>query len=163
TLTAKLGTRTATATVRVLDVAEAPALVSITPASSAILVGASQTLAVTLDIPAPAGGAAGSLALTPAHAGAIPTSVTVPAEAANATSASFSYADGSTVSSATVTATLDAVTKNATIETHAQLGGLVINEIDYDNILNDTAEFIELYNGSAAPIVLTGYSIVLIN
>jgi hypothetical protein len=41
--------------------------------------------------------------------------------------------------------------------------GLKINEIDYDQVLQDSAEFIELYNSSANAIDLGNYSIVLIN
>ena len=39
----------------------------------------------------------------------------------------------------------------------------VINEVDYDNVDADSAEFIELYNGSASAIDLTGYKLLLVN
>lgn len=42
-------------------------------------------------------------------------------------------------------------------------GGLVINEIDYDQAGTDTEEFIELYNASGAPINLDAYSLELVN
>ena len=41
--------------------------------------------------------------------------------------------------------------------------GLVINEVDYDQIGADTAEFVEIYNPTAADINLTGLAIVFIN
>jgi hypothetical protein len=41
--------------------------------------------------------------------------------------------------------------------------GLVINEIDYDNVGDDTAEFIELLNTSATPVSLKGLSVMLVN
>lgn len=41
--------------------------------------------------------------------------------------------------------------------------GLVINEIDYDQASTDVASFIELYNGSASPILLANLAVVLIN
>jgi hypothetical protein len=41
--------------------------------------------------------------------------------------------------------------------------GLVINEVDYDNIGTDTAEFIEIYNASSADISLAGVTLYLIN
>ncbi len=41
--------------------------------------------------------------------------------------------------------------------------GLVINEVDYDNIGTDTAEFIEIYNASNADISLAGVTLHLIN
>lgn len=40
---------------------------------------------------------------------------------------------------------------------------LVINEVDYDNIGNDTAEFIEIYNAGQASVDLTGFALVLVN
>jgi hypothetical protein len=36
----------------------------------------------------------------------------------------------------------------------------VVNEVDYNNVGMDTQEFIELYNASPYPIVLTGVSVV---
>lgn len=40
---------------------------------------------------------------------------------------------------------------------------LVINEIDYDQVGTDTAEFVELKNISAAPINLDNYTVELVN
>lgn len=42
-------------------------------------------------------------------------------------------------------------------------GGLVINEIDYDQPGTDTAEFIELKNTRAAPVSLDGFALDLVN
>src|SRR5262249_18720952 len=39
--------------------------------------------------------------------------------------------------------------------------GLVINEVDYDQVGGDTAEFIEILNTTGAPIDLTGYHVIL--
>ena len=41
--------------------------------------------------------------------------------------------------------------------------GLVINEVDYDMVGTDTAEYIEILNTTNAPINLTGYAVVLVN
>jgi len=41
--------------------------------------------------------------------------------------------------------------------------GLVINEVDYDNIGTDTTEFIEIYNGSNHAIDMTTLAVVLVN
>jgi len=41
--------------------------------------------------------------------------------------------------------------------------GFVINEVDYDNIVTDTAEYIELYNGGPTALNLAGFQIVLVN
>ena len=40
---------------------------------------------------------------------------------------------------------------------------LVINEVDYDQAASDTTEFVEIYNGTGAPVNLTGYSLALVN
>ncbi|MDB6121196.1 MAG: hypothetical protein JWQ71_189 [Pedosphaera sp.] len=46
----------------------------------------------------------------------------------------------------------------------AQYQGLVINEVDYDNVGSpDAGEFVELYNGSTNTVSLIGFSVVLIN
>jgi hypothetical protein len=150
-----------TANVRVIGAAEQPAIVSLTPAMTTLAPGGTATFTVTLDIPAPAGGAAVSLTLSPANAGMIPTTATVPA---NQLSTTFDYVDGSTVMSAGVTATLGASMASASISIQASTSsGVIINEIDYDNIGTDTAEFIELYNGGSAPVSLMGYQLVFVN
>ncbi|MEI6749741.1 MAG: MopE-related protein [Bacteroidales bacterium] len=41
--------------------------------------------------------------------------------------------------------------------------GLVINEIDYDQVGTDNAEFIELYNPCSSSIDLSSYSVLLVN
>jgi len=45
---------------------------------------------------------------------------------------------------------------------HAQ-AVLVINEVDYDQVGTDTAEFIEIKNTTAAPIDLSAYAVQLVN
>ena len=42
-------------------------------------------------------------------------------------------------------------------------GGLVINEVDYDQFNSDTASFVEIFNGTNAAVNLTGLSLVFIN
>lgn len=41
--------------------------------------------------------------------------------------------------------------------------GLVINEIDYDNVGTDAAEFLEIYNAGTQSVDLTGAALVLVN
>ncbi len=161
TLTATLAASSLPANVRVVGAAEQPSVLSLTPPAPVAVPGGTVTFTVTLDIPAPAGGASVGLALAPANAGTVPATVTVPA---NQISATFDYVDGSTVASATVTATLGASMASATITLQALPGtGLVINEIDYDNVGTDTAEFVELYNAGAAPIALAGFELAFVN
>ncbi len=45
----------------------------------------------------------------------------------------------------------------------APTSGIVINEVDYDNVGSDSAEFIELYNPTATAQTLVGRSLVFIN
>jgi len=41
--------------------------------------------------------------------------------------------------------------------------GLMINEVDYDNVDTDTIEYVELFNASSAPTSLAGIQLVLVN
>ncbi len=41
--------------------------------------------------------------------------------------------------------------------------GLVINEVDYDQIMGDSTEFIEIYNGGTAAVPLNNLALVLVN
>jgi len=41
--------------------------------------------------------------------------------------------------------------------------GLVINELDYDQVGTDGAEFVELFNASALNVALDGYRLALVN
>lgn len=160
TLTATLDMVSLTADVGVLDPATPPMLVALTPPSATVIAGGMTTLTVTLDIPAPPGGTVVSLSLMPATAGTIPATVTVPA---GQTYAPFDYVDAGTDTTATVTATLDAASFSSTLTMVAPTGGLVINEVDYDQDGPDMAEFVEIYNGSGAPVDLTGHALVLVN
>ena len=45
----------------------------------------------------------------------------------------------------------------------APVGGLVINEVDYDNVGTDTMEFIELRNTSGSALDTTGMTLVIVN
>jgi hypothetical protein len=54
------------------------------------------------------------------------------------------------------------VTSNLTISAAAGKG-LVINEIDYDNVGTDSNEYVEILNTGAMPIALANYSLVLVN
>jgi hypothetical protein len=160
TLTASFDGVSLMADVRVLGAAELPVLVSLTPPAANVAPTGTVELTVTLDIPAPAGGTVVALSLDPANAGTIPPTVTVPA---GMLSASFDYVDGGVVMGATVTATLDAQSFMSTLTVLQVQGGLVINEVDYDTIGTDNDEFVEIYNGSGAPVNLADYALVLVN
>jgi hypothetical protein len=161
TLTATLGASMLGAQVRVLGATEVPSLTALSPATATLAPGGTQTYTVTLDLPAPAGGTTVNLMVAPATAGTLPAMVLVPAGQVSAT---FDYTDGSTTSSETVTASLGAAMFSSVITIVTPTGtGLIINEVDYDQVGTDTAEFVEIYNSSAAPIPLTGVSLVMVN
>src|SRR4029079_8677904 len=40
---------------------------------------------------------------------------------------------------------------------------VVINEVDYDNVGNDTREFVELFNGTGSPVDLSDYAVAFVN
>jgi hypothetical protein len=117
-------------------------------------------LTVNLNIPAPPSGTVVTLSLNPSNAGTVPPTVTVPA---GMTSASFNYVDGSTAQSVTVTATLGTLSFMSIINVPVTAGTLVINEVDYDNVGTDTAEFVEIYNGMSSSASLTNLALVFID
>jgi hypothetical protein len=54
--------------------------------------------------------------------------------------------------------------KNYVIVLHQAAGpSLVINEVDYDQVGTDTAEYIEIYNASSETVSLAGLSVLLVN
>ncbi|MBA3457857.1 MAG: lamin tail domain-containing protein [Deltaproteobacteria bacterium] len=53
--------------------------------------------------------------------------------------------------------------KNYVIVLNSTTPRLVINEVDYDQVGTDTAEYIELFNPSSAPASLAGLRVVLVN
>jgi hypothetical protein len=160
TVTAMLGVQMQTAHVRVVGATELPTTVTLSPSDTAIAPNAAQIFTVTLDIPAPIGGTVVALSVNPANAGTLPANVTV---AANQVSATFTYTDGGTATTATVTATLGGSTSNATVTISTGANHLVLNEVDYDQINTDNAEFIEIFNPSGAAISLVGKQVILIN
>ena len=97
--------------------------------------------------------------VAPTTAGTIPATVTLPGGQLSGT---FIYANNGSATSAVVSAQLGA-TVTATVTTGAA-GGLVINEVDYDNVgTGDPDEFIELYNGTGAAMSLMNLALVLVN
>lgn len=53
--------------------------------------------------------------------------------------------------------------KNYVIVLNSAAPRLMINEVDYDQVGTDTAEYIELFNPSSAPASLAGLQVVLVN
>ena len=158
TVMAMLGIQTMSAQVRVLAAGEGPMTVTLSPAMATVAAAGMVQLTATLDVPALVDTVV-SLAVSPANAGTIPASVTV---LAGQTSATFAYTDVAGTGMSTVTATFLASMSTATITVSTGSQHLVINEVDYDQIGSDNAEFIEIYNPSLAPISLANKQLLLI-
>lgn len=162
TLTATLGPVSLDADVTVLDPSDVPILVDIEPATTVLASGGTQTLTVTLDIPAQTGGELVALSLVPSTAGTVPGSVTVLQGQLTAT---FDYVDNGTfLGDVTITATHNGETLNSVITVaDASSDHLVINEVDYDQPGTDSMEFVEIYNGTGGPVSLANLALVFIN
>lgn len=156
-LTATYGNSSKTANVRVVDPSEVPALAAFSPGSMAVPTGTKATLAIQLDIPAPAGGLAVTLSLEPGSQGSIPAEVFIPE---GEFSAAFEYTAGYAKQTETITAILNQESVKAII---GVIGRLTLNEVDYDNPGTDDKEFIEIYNDTGSPVDLSGYELVLVN
>ena len=159
TLTASLAAVSLEADVRVIGGSEQPQVAAITPAVVSVPMLGSVFLDVWLDIPAGPAGTVVDLSLSPGTFGSVPSIVEVPADNL---SAAVKFSAGASIGTELLTASLGASTANATIDVISE-GGLVINEVDYDQEGIDTLEFIEIYNSGAASINLTNLSLVLVN
>ncbi len=158
-VTASLSGQMVTSQVRVLGATEAPTSVTLSPSDASVAVGGSVDFTVTLDIPALSPTQVG-ISVNPSNAGNVPGTVTV---AANQISKTFTYMNQATSGMATVTASFNATTSNATVTVSTGANHLVINEVDYDQASTDAQEFIEIYNPTGSAINLTGKLLVLIN
>ena len=157
-LTFTLGLEASTADVRVLSPTEAPTAVTLTPPTLTLLPNATAPLVASLDIP-PTVDTIVALQVSPANAGTLPATVTVLADTLSTT---FTYTDSGNTTAATIDATFgtSAAVTNVTIADDLHL---VINEVDYDQPGNDTAEYVELYNPSVVARTLVGVSLILVN
>ena len=156
TVTASLDDASFDAQVIVVAPERVPAPVAIEPAAALIVSGTSFDFTVTLDIPALAGGTdltltADEAVLDPpaGHimpAGALTTTITVVAVAAGETELVVSTAAGEVRASVEVT--------------DVPPLGLVLSEALYDTAGEDSGkEWVELFNGTAQAIDLSGYSL----
>ena len=159
TVMAMLGMQSLTATVRVVGAAEVPSLVTLGPAAATVTAGGTVQLTATIDLPAPAGGTVVDLEVLPAS-GTLPPTVTVPE---NATTATFDYTDVAGSGTATIRASIAGGTPGTATVTVSSAQGLVINEVDYDQLGADNAELVEIYNPTAQAISLAGKQLLLIN
>jgi large repetitive protein len=158
-VTASLDTIDLIADVAVYDNSSLREVVEVLPAAVTIAISTTTDLEVFLNLPAPTGGSTVTLS-TAGSIGSVNATVLVPAGQA---STMFTFTAGATAGSETVTATLGTSNDAATVDVVATLGGLVINEVDYDQVGGDTLEFVEIYNGSSSAVDFTGLVLVLVN
>jgi large repetitive protein len=156
TITATLNGRTATGTVRVLDdgTIDVPALTAVSPATAKVAFGGSIAMNAVLDLPAPAGFPV--IALSDTAGWTLP----APAQATVMTDdvlGPFTVTQSNATLTDTVTAAVDAQMQSATLTVDAHI---VINEVDYDNIGTDSAEFVELYNPTPVDLPLANLAIL---
>ena len=159
TLTATLDSVMLNADVRVVGAAEVPQVVAVSPSMAVVPPMGTTMLEVFLDIPSNGANGNVMLSLSPGTFGSVPASVNV---AADQIAGGFTFTAGSMTGLETLTATLGPSMAQAMIDVFAG-GGLVINEVDYDQPGTDADEFVEIYNATAAPIDLTGVALVLVN
>ena len=136
------------------------AITSVGPESTVAPSGVVE-LTVTLAEPAGVGGTDIAMSLSPDSTGSsVPALVSV---AEGDTTADFTFTAGATPGTETVTATLGDSNASVDITIAAGAGALVINEVDYDQVMADDLEFVELFNGTGAAIDMSDYTILFAN
>lgn len=163
TVTASLAADSFTTNVSVR--AAPPRLAGLVVDNLLLRVGSAVNVTVTLDKPAQ-GDTPVTVTLTPASGTAQETTATVLDGDTSTTfplTVSAAPEGTATSASATLSATLDGVlvhTQAVTLWRH----GLIINEVDYDNIVaNNPNEFIEILNAGTEPLSLAHVDLVLVN
>ncbi|MBX3250553.1 MAG: lamin tail domain-containing protein [Myxococcales bacterium] len=157
TVTATFGAVMRTAEVRVLAADEEPASFTVSPSPLTVVEGGVLEVTLRLDIPAPPGGV--TINLSDDVGGTFPASVSF---MANTRTASFVYVAPAAAAEGALTASLGTIMVSTPISVVEAAGGLVINEVDYDQPGTDTEEYIELYNASASPVRLEGLQVILV-
>jgi hypothetical protein len=134
---------------------------SLTAATNVIFAQSRPILTLTLDHPAPVGGAIIPLTMTPANAGLFPPTVPV---FEGQTATTFEYLDSGTATNVTLAAILgESIASTSLTIVPLDTSHLVINEIDYDNPGTDTAEFVEIFNPSTNTLSLANLALVFVN
>ena len=161
TLTASIADRgMASLTVEVIEAGTAPTMLTIQPSDILLGAGGSTEVSVSFNYPAPSGyqlnvTAASSLINVPA-------TVSVE-EGLRSVSFEISSASEAGMTSIEVSAQGAMVSASVTISEIPLRGAMVINELESNQVGQDSAEFIELYNASSAPLNLAEYRLELIN
>jgi hypothetical protein len=161
TITAELDGVQRTAEVRVLDGTEVPEVVSLEPATLSLGLSTSGTLTATLDLPArPTTGETLDVTVDPGTYVSAPATVSVPAGSMTA-DISVTASDTEGTDTVEVGVQGGTTTQTASVEVvSSSLSGLVIAQVFYDHSGSDDGyEWVQLYNGTASSIDLSGYSL----
>lgn len=149
-----------TATVEVLAADRASILETFSASSTLIDEGGELVLTIEVDVPTLADLPVTLTSSLPASL-PVPNPVVVPAGQQRV---EVPVVAGAPANDVAVTASLDGVMLELRFDVvPPSQGGLVINEIDYDQPSTDVAEFIELYNAGTLPISLVGKELVYVN
>ncbi len=162
TLTATRGASSRMAQVRVIGTTEQPKLEALSPASSAAVAGGKAKLIAHIDLPATTATDV-ALSLSPSGFGTIPSTVTI---GVDQVTASFDVTLASNaMGTATVTATLDGVSKAATVAVnlsstdHVVISELAVRGPGTTGANTSADEFVELYNPTSADVDVSGWRI----
>lgn len=147
------------AELRVIAVDQPATLSSIEPTSLVVAAGDMASVVVRLDVPAPAAGVNCTVTLSDGL-GSAPATLDF---AADDQSVTLDFTAGASAASGTLSVSDGTNTVSTNIEVVEYTGALVINEVNYDNPDADTAEYVEIYNGGAVDVNLTGYALHLVN
>jgi hypothetical protein len=140
-----------------------PKLASITPTNPRMAPGATQVFTVALDKAAEAGVTV-AVSLEPATGvGRLDAATVFIDKDKTSGTVTFTATDSIDGASGTFRASYDGVTLSTPVTVAGLRKGLVINEVDYDQIGDDLLEFVEIYNSSSEPVPLTGLVLVLGN
>ncbi len=147
--------------VEVIEADTAPTSLQITPAN--ILLGAGGMAVVTVSFNYPAPNDYVLNLSTPE-----PSLLTLPsmvAVDAGSRSAEFTLSAAGGAGMTTLSVSAEGAEAQATVTvSEIPIGGaLVINEVESNQVSSDTAEFIELYNASGAPLTLADFKVEMIN
>ncbi|MBU1898413.1 lamin tail domain-containing protein, partial [Myxococcota bacterium] len=157
-LTARVADRgEASVIVRVIDGDAPPAMLVFEPNAITMAPGQAAEVRVRIDVPAMTGGV--QVTLAPWGQVSTPRSVTIPE---GATSAPVTVT-AENLGDSGVNASYGELTAELTVSVVERSGGVVINEINYDMAGDENMEFIEIYNGSASEVDLTGWVLKLVN
>ncbi|MCA9704232.1 MAG: lamin tail domain-containing protein [Myxococcales bacterium] len=157
-VTAQLDGVAIAASIRVYDDME-PRTPTLVPSALAMPLMDMADLTVSLNLPAPAGGQVVDLTIAPGACATVPASVNV---LASELSAVFTVTSGACEGDELVTAAIGPATSDALVSVvdAPAFPTLIIAEVYYDHTnMDDMFEWVKIYNGTGAPVDLSGHSL----